>query len=80
MFTDSCDAVFEAQGARIIQTPIQAPQANGIAERFVWTVQSECLDWLIDGAHHLERVLTVFIEHDKGQRADLSPTRGRRGA
>jgi hypothetical protein len=32
-FTDSFDAVFEAQGARIVQTPIQTPEANGIAER-----------------------------------------------
>jgi len=39
-FTDSFDAVFEVQGARIIQTPIQARQANGIAERFVRTVRS----------------------------------------
>ena len=52
-FTDSFDAVFEAHGARIVQTPIQAPEANGIAERFVRTVRSECLDWLlIGGAQH----------------------------
>jgi putative transposase len=68
-FTDSFDAVFEAIGARVIQTPIQAPQANGIAERFVRTVRSECVDWLlIDGAQHLERVLMVCIEHDNGHR------------
>jgi putative transposase len=34
-FTDSFDEMFEAQGARIIQTPIRTPQANGIAERFL---------------------------------------------
>ena len=51
-------------GIRIVRTPIQAPQANGIAERFVRTVRSECLDWLlILNARHLERVLTVFIDH-----------------
>lgn len=43
-FTDSVDAVFEAQGVRIVRTPIQVPEANGIAERLVRTVQSECLD------------------------------------
>ena len=46
-FTSSFDAVFESQDARIIRTPIQAPEANGIAERFVRTVRSECLDWLL---------------------------------
>jgi transposase InsO family protein len=81
-FTDSFDAVFEAQGARIIQTPIQAPEANGIAERFVRTVRSECLDWLlIGGAWHLERALAVFIEHYNSHRAhrslELAPPNGR---
>jgi len=32
-FTDSFDAVFKAQGTRIVRTPIQVPEANGIAER-----------------------------------------------
>jgi transposase InsO family protein len=81
-FTDSFDAVFEAQGARIIQTPIQAPEANGIAERFVRTVRSECLDWLlIGGVEHLERALTVFIEHYNDHRPhrslELAPPNGR---
>ena len=54
-FTDSFDAVFQTQGARIIRTPIQVPEANGIAERFVRTVRSECLDWLlIVNRRHLE--------------------------
>jgi hypothetical protein len=43
-FTSSFDAIFESQNTRIIRTPIQAPQANGIAERFVRTARSECLD------------------------------------
>jgi putative transposase len=46
-FSGSFDAVFEAQGIRIIRTPIQVPETNGIAERFIRTVRSECLDWLL---------------------------------
>jgi putative transposase len=81
-FTDSFDAVFEAQGTRIVQTPIQVPEANGIAERFVRTIRSECLDWLlIVSAQHLERALTVFIGHYNGHRAhrslELAPPNGR---
>jgi hypothetical protein len=56
-------------GIRILRTPIQAPEANGIAERFVRTARSECLDWLlILNARHLERVLTVFTDHYNGWR------------
>src|SRR5262249_49321974 len=36
-FPTSFDAVFERQGTKIVRTPIQVPEANGIAERFVRT-------------------------------------------
>jgi putative transposase len=63
-FTSRFDAVFEAQGVRVVRTPVQAPEANGIAERFVRTVRSECLDWLlIRNTPHLEHTLKVFVDH-----------------
>ena len=81
-FPGSFDAVFEAQGARIMRTPIQVPEANGIAERFVRTVRAECLDWLlIVNAQHLTRTLTVFVDHYNGFRPHrslgLTPPNGR---
>jgi len=73
-FTDSFDAVFESEGARIVRTPIQVPEANGIAERFVRTARSECLDWLlIMNAGHLERTLQMFFDHYN--RVSYCPTR-----
>jgi putative transposase len=46
-FTSRFDTVFEAQGVRVVRTPVHTPGANRIAERFVRTVRSECLDWLL---------------------------------
>jgi putative transposase len=61
--------VFRSHALEIIRTPFRAPQANGVAERFVRTVRSECLDWLlILNDEHLERVLDVFVPHDNGHR------------
>jgi putative transposase len=63
-FVVSFDEVFRAEGIRVILTPPRAPQANAHAERFVRTVRTECLDWLlILGPRQLDRVLRVFVEH-----------------
>jgi putative transposase len=66
-FSDSFDEVFRSDGIEITRTPFRAPQANGVAERFVRTIRSECLDWLlILDQRHLERVLAVFVDHYNG--------------
>jgi putative transposase len=52
-----------------VKTPVRAPKANAIAERFVRTVRSECLDWLlILNRRHLERTLRVYVHHYNTQR------------
>jgi putative transposase len=81
-FTSTFDAVLETEAIRIVRTPIQVPEANGIAERFVRTVRSECLAWLlIVNARHLERTMTRFIEHYNSHRPhrslNLEPPNGR---
>jgi transposase InsO family protein len=63
-FTRAFDAVFTSEGIEIIKTPVRAPKANAIAERFVRTVRAECLDWLlIMNRRQLEHVLRVFVVH-----------------
>ena len=57
-FTAAFDAVFTAVGVRIIKTPVQAPRANAIAERWIGSARRECLDrMLITGERHLRLVL-----------------------
>ena len=68
-FTRDFDTIFESEGVKIIRTPIRSPTANAIAERFVRTARSECLDWLlILNRRQLTRVLRVFVQHDNGHR------------
>jgi len=72
-FTRSFDAIFASESIRIVKTPVRAPKANAIAERFVGTVRRECLDWLlILDRRHLERVLRVFVEHYNAHRPHRS--------
>ena len=62
-FTAAYDAVFNGADA-ILRTPVRAPRANAIAERFVGTPRCECLDHLlITGPRHLAAVLREFVEH-----------------
>jgi hypothetical protein len=64
-FTRDFDIVFRSEGIEIVRTPVvRAPKANAVAERFVRTARSECLDWLlILNRRHLERVLRIFVDH-----------------
>jgi putative transposase len=63
-FTAVFDEVFAAVGVKPIKIPPRAPRANAFAERWVRTVRAECLDWtLIWNRHHLQRLLTRYVEH-----------------
>ena len=61
-FTAAFDAVFTSADIRVIRTPIRAPRANAIAERFIGTLRRECLDHLlISGPRHLDLVLREYV-------------------
>jgi putative transposase len=61
-FCRAFDDVFRSEGAHVLVTPVQAP--NAYAERWVRTIRAECLDWLlIVGRGHLEQVLRIYARH-----------------
>jgi putative transposase len=63
-YTAAFDAVFTAIGVRIIKTPVRAPRANAIGERWIASTRRECLDrMLITGEWHLRLVLTEYVDH-----------------
>jgi putative transposase len=63
-FTAAFDAVFAAEGIRILTSPPQAPRANAICERMIGTLRRELLDrLLIVNEHHLRRILATYLHH-----------------
>jgi hypothetical protein len=65
-FTGMFDAVFASEGIRILRTPVRAPRANAIAERWIGTARRELLDrMLIINRRHLTAVLTEYVAHFK---------------
>jgi len=63
-FSKSFDEVFRSEGIRIIRTPIKAPRANAVCERWIGSLRRECVDrLLIFGRGHLVQVLTEYLDH-----------------
>ena len=63
-FTRSFDAVFQAAGARILRTAVQAPRMNATCERLLGTLRRELLDrTLILSEAHLRAVLIEYQGH-----------------
>jgi putative transposase len=72
-FTAPFDEVFRSEGLKIIKTPVRAPRANAVIERWFGTLRRECLDrLLILSRRHLGRVLRVYVEHYNAYRPHRS--------
>ena len=68
-YTDAFDAVFTGAGIRILTTPVRAPRANAICERWIASARRECTDRiLIAGRRHLHHVLGEYVDHYNAHR------------
>ena len=79
--TDVFDAVFASEGIRILRTPVLAPRANAIAERWIGTLRRELLDriLILNGAisntywPSTRRISTSTAHRTLNQAAPLQP-------
>src|SRR5664279_1368111 len=72
-FTAAWDAVFTGAGIRILRSPIQAPRANAIMERWIGGCRRELVDrTLIWNQRHLRNVLRDYEAHHNEHRPHRS--------
>ena len=56
--------VAETSGIKVLRTPLRAPRANAVCERFLGSVRRECLDHLLVlGEAHLRRILREYVAY-----------------
>ena len=68
-FTDQFTRVLHDAGVQVVRTAYQAPDMNAVAERWVLSVKSECLDRMIlFGEDALRRALREYGAHFHGER------------
>ena len=69
LFAASFDQVFRSEGVRVVKTPVRAPQANAICERWIGSLRRECLDWIvIVHRRQLEAVVREYVAHYNAHR------------
>jgi putative transposase len=72
-FSGPFDEIIRSERVRVIKTPVRAPKANAVAERWVRTVRNECLDHLlVFGRRHLEQILRGYLAHFNAERPHRS--------
>jgi len=68
-FGSSFVRVARTSGIELLKTPVHAPRANAICERFMRSVRQECLDHLlILHERQLQRILNAYVTYFKQAR------------
>ena len=63
-FGTQFERVAKGSGIEVIHTPVQAPKANAICERFIGSVRRELLNHiLILSEHHLRRKVKEYVQY-----------------
>ena len=73
IFSKELDKAVTELGVRVLRTPVRAPKANSVCERFGGTLRRECLDFLIPlNERHRKPILKAWITHFNHGRPHVS--------
>jgi|CZKS01.1.fsa_nt_gi putative transposase len=69
IFSKPLDKVVTDLGVRVLRTPVRAPMANSVCERFGGTLRRECLDFLIPlNERHLKMTIKEWgLHYNRGR-------------
>ncbi|XHR31019.1 MAG: integrase core domain-containing protein [Chthoniobacteraceae bacterium] len=63
-FTEKFDEVFRGEGIKVKRLPFRSPNLNAFAERFVQSIEQECLDqFVVFGERHLEYLIREYEDY-----------------
>jgi putative transposase len=63
-FTKAVDQDLKLAGIKVQKTAFRAPNTNAFVERFIQSIEQECLDhFLVIGAQHLNHLVTSWLEY-----------------
>ena len=62
-FTAKVDAAFQAMDIRVVKSAYRSPNTNAFVERFIQTLQRECLDhFIVFGEQHMDYLVSAFMD------------------
>jgi len=69
IFAQTVDDALDSMSLQVLRTPVRAPQANALCERFIGTARHDCLDWVTPlNEPHLRQLLAEWIPHYNAER------------
>ena len=72
-FTRSFDAKLKSLRVKIMPSAFRSPNTNAFVERFIQSIEQECLDWfVIFGEQHMNHVCAEYAAHYHAERPHQS--------
>jgi putative transposase len=72
-FTRSFDAALKRRRVKVVTNAFRSPNTNAYVERFIQSIQQECLDrFVVFGTHHLDHLGAEYLTHCHEERPHQS--------